>query len=325
MNKLQFAIRTLALVALALACTSLAHAQATRTWVSGTGDDVNPCSRTAPCKTFAGAISKTAINGEIDALDPAGYGTVTIAKSITIDGGTGSGWASILASGTFGVTVNTTDVSGNDPLHTVILRHLSINGTGVSGTVGTRTGTTGINYVRATALFVEDCSIFNFGTAGIQVNLSNVGNGYLDVERTTIESNQKGVTQTITGGTFNSAFNNCVFNSNVSNGLEVNAGTATVNNSHFTNNGGAGLVAQGAVGSVINVDNSAVSTNAGAGIQVGSSLGTVRASANNVHHNGTGLSNSGGGSFNSCKNNVVTGNSLDVSGVVNDISASCKQ
>src|SRR5262245_23923450 len=55
-----------------------AFAQATRTWVSGVGNDANPCSRTAPCKTFAGAISKTAIGGEIDALDPGGYGTITI-------------------------------------------------------------------------------------------------------------------------------------------------------------------------------------------------------------------------------------------------------
>src|SRR3954453_7767352 len=62
-----------------------AYAQATRTWVSGVGDDANPCSRTAPCKTFAGAISKTAINGEINCLDPGGFGALTITKSITVD------------------------------------------------------------------------------------------------------------------------------------------------------------------------------------------------------------------------------------------------
>jgi hypothetical protein len=73
------------------------QAQATRTWVSGVGDDANPCSRTAPCKTFAGAISKTAAGGEIDALDPAGYGAVTINKGITIDGGGGQ-VASVLTS-----------------------------------------------------------------------------------------------------------------------------------------------------------------------------------------------------------------------------------
>ena len=83
------------LVVVALAATCLlmavqpAAAQATRTWVSGVGDDANPCSRTAPCKTFAGAISKTAAGGEINALDPGGFGAVTITKSITIDGGGG--------------------------------------------------------------------------------------------------------------------------------------------------------------------------------------------------------------------------------------------
>src|SRR5215471_3745771 len=86
--------------------TALMHAQASRTWVSGVGDDVNPCSRTAPCKTWAGAISKTAAGGEIDALDPGGFGAVTATKSITLDGTTGSGFGSILSSGTNGVNVN---------------------------------------------------------------------------------------------------------------------------------------------------------------------------------------------------------------------------
>src|ERR1700745_2070317 len=81
-----------------------AQAQATRTWVSGVGDDANPCSRTAPCKTFAGAISKTADSGEIDCLDPGGFGAVTITKSVTIDcGGT---FGSVLVSGTSGIVIN---------------------------------------------------------------------------------------------------------------------------------------------------------------------------------------------------------------------------
>src|SRR3982750_4020467 len=82
-----------------------AHAQATRTWVSGVGDDANPCSRTAPCKTFAGAISKTAIAGEIDCLDPGGFGTVTITKSITIDCGPYT-MGGVLSSLTNGFLVN---------------------------------------------------------------------------------------------------------------------------------------------------------------------------------------------------------------------------
>src|SRR3954470_6852930 len=118
MNKSRFQI-ALVCAAVVFGAASL-HAQATRTWVSGVGDDVNPCSRTAPCKTFAGAISKTAEGGEIDALDPAGYGTVTIAKAITVDGGTGSGWASVLNSSTNGFNIN---VTVNPAASVVILRN----------------------------------------------------------------------------------------------------------------------------------------------------------------------------------------------------------
>lgn len=80
-------MRVLTLIGALLLGSSLLSAQASRTWVSGVGDDANPCSRTAPCKTFAGAISKTIAGGEIDALDPSGFGAVTITKAITIDGG----------------------------------------------------------------------------------------------------------------------------------------------------------------------------------------------------------------------------------------------
>src|SRR6266568_2720095 len=100
-----------------------AQAQATRTWVSGVGDDANPCSRTAPCKTFAGAISKTADGGEIDCIDPGGFGAVTITKGITIDGG--GTFASILFSGTNAIIVNETTNT-----KTIILRNLSLNGGG---------------------------------------------------------------------------------------------------------------------------------------------------------------------------------------------------
>ena len=104
---------------------SPAFAQATRTWVSGMGDDANPCSRTAPCKTFAGAISKTAAGGEINVLDSGGFGAVTITKSITIDGA--GALASILALNTNGIVINGANIVVN-------LRNLAINGAG--GTFG---------------------------------------------------------------------------------------------------------------------------------------------------------------------------------------------
>src|SRR6202451_2093482 len=102
-----------------------ANAQATRTWVSGVGDDANPCSRTAPCKTFAGAISKTADCGEIDALDPAGVGALTITNGVTLDGGGGQA-ATILVSGSPGLTIN----NSSSTCHSDIIRNLRIVGIG---------------------------------------------------------------------------------------------------------------------------------------------------------------------------------------------------
>src|SRR5688572_2257801 len=107
MKRSQSMFRTLALVGFTLILTPIANAQASRTWVSGVGDDVNPCSRTAPCKTFAGAISKTARDGEIDALDAAGFGVVTITKSITIGGP--KGYGNVGAPFVTGITINITD------------------------------------------------------------------------------------------------------------------------------------------------------------------------------------------------------------------------
>src|SRR5215210_5609292 len=132
MTKYRRTLNVLAVAIFTLTFASIAQAQPTRTWVSGLGDDNNPCSRTAPCKTFAGAISKTADKGEIDALDSGGYGTVTITQSITIDG---AGYlASILYSGTNGVVVNDGATATPNTI-VVTLRRLTLNGatTGVNG------------------------------------------------------------------------------------------------------------------------------------------------------------------------------------------------
>src|SRR5213595_2895301 len=118
MNTFRFAMKTLAVVIFTLAFVSLAQAQATRTWVSGVGDDANPCSRTAPCRTFAGAMTKVASEGEINVLDPGGYGALIINKSVTID-----------ASGTYAV-ISTPIPNGINvvakPNDVVVLRNLSI-------------------------------------------------------------------------------------------------------------------------------------------------------------------------------------------------------
>src|SRR6476646_5568026 len=116
-------------ISLAVGFASGAFAQATRTWVSGVGDAVNPCSRTAPCKTFAGAISKTAPGGEIDCLDPGGFGAVTITKAMMIDCISGAGEGGLVVSGTNAIIVS---AGVND---VIVLRGLNINGlgTGING------------------------------------------------------------------------------------------------------------------------------------------------------------------------------------------------
>jgi len=151
-----------ALLVALLSATS-AQAQATRTWVSGVGDDVNPCSRTAPCKTWAGAISKTADGGEISALDPGGFGAVTITKGITLNGdGT---LASILAASTNGVVISA--AAGKD----VILRNLSINGAGGGATPGLN----GVRFLGGGSLTLQHVDIYGFSQSCVEINISAGG------------------------------------------------------------------------------------------------------------------------------------------------------
>jgi len=207
MNKFRFTIKILAIAVFMFAFASLTQAQATRTWVSGVGDDVNPCSRTAPCKTFAGAISKTATGGEIDCLDPGGFGAVTITKSITIDGTKGAGFGSILASNVTGVNVNDS-ATATPGTSIVILRNLSING--ANTTVGS-----GIRFTSGKSLTVEDCQIFGFtgvggaGAAGkgIDVSLSLAGKS-VAITNTLIDHCTEGVRLTTSTGFLTAVIDN---------------------------------------------------------------------------------------------------------------------
>jgi hypothetical protein len=167
-------IKFLSLLAITVLGTTVMYGQASRTWVSGVGDDANPCSRTAPCKTFAGAISKTAAGGEIDALDPAGYGAVTITKAITIDGGGGQ-VASVLVSGTNGIVVQA------GPSDVVILRNLRINGIG--------TGINGIRFLSGKDLNVESCYIFGFTTNGLDIALNQATQASVHVFHSVFKNN----------------------------------------------------------------------------------------------------------------------------------------
>jgi hypothetical protein len=285
-------------------CTAPLFAQATRTWVSGVGDDVNPCSRTAPCKTFAGAISKTASGGVIDALDPGGYGAVTITKPITIEGnGT---LASILASGTNGVVINITSGTNRD----VVLRNLLLDGS------GTTLGLNGIRFIAGDSLLVENCSIEQFSGSGIEFAPNSTGR--LNVLNTTIThmGTQGILVRPAVGGVARVS----VFQSNIiknANGIVMQDANSTpiavsVSHSRISNNTSDGMFANSttAAGITSIVEETEVAHNGGIGLRTAGGSGRIRSANNLIFGNTTGVS-APAGELCTFGNNRLNGNSTN--------------
>jgi hypothetical protein len=292
-------IRFLSTAALVVGFSTIAQAQATRTWVSGVGDDANPCSRTAPCKTFAGAISKTAACGEISVLDPGGFGAVTITKSITIDG-TGT-LAGILASLTTGVIVNalSTDV--------ITIRGVSIN--------GACNGIRGMNILQAKAVNVEDCVIYRFANEGILVNESN--DMALNVRNSVIRDNVgDGINTTTTTGAVKSTLDNVGSTGN-GNGVHARNGSrVSARRCNFSNNATNGLFADSTAGfATIRAWDCQVSLNGGNGVRAGNAGGGVSGAEigqNQINNNtSNGVLVGTGGVVETFGNNSIRGNAVD--------------
>lgn len=280
-----------------LTAATAAHAQATRTWVSGVGDDVNPCSRTAPCKTFAGAISKTADKGTINVLDPGGFGAVTITKSITIDGAAGQA-GGILSAGGNGIVVSA-GATGH-----VVLRNLVIDGAG--------TGTNGITVNSVAGLVIENVRVsrvtgqcLNFApTSPADSNLAvrgfygnQCGGGGIwivpgasvlataSISDTRIDQSQRGI--------------------RAEDGSDV-----TIVNTIVSSNNNAGFIANGVARAVsMAIENSVSDGNAQSGVRSFGALASVRLSSNTITNNtGLGLEPLSGGQIRSFGNNRNAGN-----------------
>lgn len=332
MHKRLLLINALALLTFVFCPTTTASAQAPQTWVSGFGNDANTCSRTAPCATFAAALGRTAIKGEINCLDPSGYGAATITKSITIDCEDTQG--STFASGTTGIVINLRAFSGSDPQRIVRLRGITINGTGSLGSVGTRTGVRGIsvpsdnsapvtviveqvvidNFINEGIFFnpaggeliVRNSVIRNCGASGLMVDSSNPNViVYATVEGSTVVHNDRGIRG-------ESAVRITASNSNISNNTREGALLATVDASQ----------------SDFNLYNCYISSNGvnGVGVDGNTGLATVRLDGNQiVNNNALG----GGGSKGvqitrnaqalSRGNNTINGNDINVDGVLGSI------
>ena len=274
--------------------TSAAFGQATRTWVSGTGDDANPCSRTAPCKTFAGAISKTASAGIIDALDPGGYGTVTITQPVTIEG-TGT-LASVLASGVQGIVVNITAGSGRD----VVLRDLQINGS------GTTLGINGINFIAGDSLTVEHCSVQQFSTTGILFQPDS--NAKLKVADSFVYLSTIGIRSAPVGAVtaFTNIWNTTLHKNNT--GLRSDSNSKmTVRHSDVAGSGGDCVFGTGTAATFVMIDSSVVD-NCGTGIHADGATTSVFANDSTITSSGTGLSETLSGQLCTYNNNRLEGN-----------------
>ena len=267
-------------VALGLA-GSAAWGQATRTWVSGVGDDANPCSRTAPCKTFAGAISKTAAGGEINTLDPGGFGGVTITKSITIDATPTLG--GVLVSGTNAIVIN---AGAND---VVTLRNLDIN--------GLNTGLNGIRFIAGKALYVENCRIYGFNGnpgRGIDFAPTTAGAAQLVVVNSDIKENLTNptgggiVVTPAAGASARVVLDNVRIERNHI-GVLANANSVVVAR-HTTSVGNRadGFNATGAA-SALFLDNCTTAFNGGVGVSA-SGGGVARIANCSITANGTGIS-----------------------------------
>ena len=281
-----------------LATAGSAHAQATRTWVSGVGNDANPCSRTAPCKTYAGAISHTAKDGEISTLDPGGYGCVTITKSITINGGGGGqGYGSLLGALTTNcIIINITDPA--DVRKSVRLDGLNLN--------GASTGTNGINFIAGNTLHIENTVIDGFTGVGVNVNVPAVQTTFLSMNNVTIRNAAAAgvrLSATSTGQTA-FAFNRVNITKNGIGIDALNGSRGSVRDSIFGLNTTGIALTGGASSTLVNVDGS---TFTGSLTAINAGAGTIaRIARNFITQNadtflGTGAVNSGG-------NNTIIGN-----------------
>ena len=287
-------------IVLMTALTTAAFAQASRTWVSGVGDDANPCSRTAPCKTLAGAISKTAAAGEINILDPGGFGAVTITKSMTIYA-TGVP-AGVLVSGTNGLVISN---STGSPI-TVVIRGLNIDGLGPTGGSINGIQVVGNSPVN---LHVENTMIYGFGGNGINVANSAATNVTVTGSRISdcAGASSAGVNADGSGG----AVSVTLVNTNIygcPTGLNlVNGAKANTRNSDFSQNT-TGVMVSNTSEAMLDSGTIAFCTT---GVNAATSGATVRLTNMTITDNTTGLAIATGGAVVSFSNNRIKGNTTN--------------
>ncbi len=307
MNRFRLTINLLAIATFIFAFASMAQAQASRTWVSGVGDDFNPCSRTAPCKTFAGAISKTAAAGQINCLDPGGFGAVTITKSIAIQ--CDNTEAGVLVSGTSAIIIN---AGASD---VVFLSGLDIQGVG--------TGFDGIRFLGGKALHVRNTIIRGFATNGINFAPANAS-ASLVVQDSVVADNPNAATgggiliRPAAGINARATLTNVQMDRNLFGLRAEDRSKVTVSRSTAASNTNNGiLVVSASAAAEVDVVDTAVSNNGVNGVATAGAAAKILLGRCEVHGNGTGINLVLGGVIagTTPETNSVSGNTVD--GAVN--------
>lgn len=330
MNKSSFAFKSIVVAAGMLLCSALAHGQQ-RTFVSSTGNDANNCLRPTPCRTLQRGHNAVAAAGEVVALDSAGYGTLSITKSVTITG-VGVHAAVTASGGADGVTITAAGA-------TVILRELTITGTdtGLNGVrvndaatvyiercVITSFTNNGIDYTTHNRLFITDTVVRSNGQSGLQVIAPLGATARINVDGSRFERNGfYGIG--LVDSTIEASITNSIMSENGDGGLEVSSyvisGDKRVNVTHSTaaNNGGDGFFVGGFGALELNIEYSVARGNAGGGMVVAGE-DTIRISNSVSTNNDTGFNNAGG-TFESRGNNTVAGNTNPNVGAITPLPA----
>jgi hypothetical protein len=310
MTKSGITIKALASLVFAFALCSTAQAQS-RVFVSGVGSDANPCSRTAPCRTFQHAHDVVAAFGEVVVLDAAGYGQVIITKSVNIIGD--GVYAGVTVPSGDGITINSATA-------VVALRNLTINGLG--------TGTTGINVTSVGTLHVEGGVISGFTGIGIKVNLTADGSRIFINDTITRNNGSHGIVIATSTGTVRASIDNCRSERNGLNGFEAfNNSLVTINRSVASGNSDTGFRAfSSGSGATAELNcEECLSSNNAYGFYVEATItgavATIRVSHSTATNNLFGFVQLNAGVFESLKNNLVAGNGTETSGTITPITA----
>lgn len=276
---------------LMLACGEAPTTPGAHTWISANGDDANPCSSKAPCKTFAVTLSKTPAGGEISVMEPGDFGAISLTKPVTFNG---EGTTLHIAAGSNGLAVN---AGVND---VVTIKNLTLTGIG---------GVNGIQFVAGNQLTIESVTISGFTGNGLDVELGKNGQGgkLFVKDSGIVNCGQAGFKMSASAGFATATFDNVKLAGSV-NGIEIGVGNtyALINRSSITSHTGSGVLTAAAP-AVVNVENSIIGFN-GTGVNANAAGSTIRLSGNGIYHNGEGLKLAPGATLASDGTNRIEGN-----------------